>query len=112
MDRSRTVVIAAGMAAVAMVATGCSREVSAEDIEDSIAEQADVQGFPLESVDCPSGLPPEVGAEVICDVVITGLVEVTPGQPEVVDRFQVQVRGVDRGDVRYSMRPLVAGTTE
>ena len=102
---------ALGLAAIVGLASGCAREVSAGDIEDSIREQAQTQGFPLESVDCPEGLPPEPGATIICEVVITGEVEIVPGQPEVVDRFRVEVRGVDGGQARYSMTPLTRTMT-
>jgi len=88
-----------------LLTTGCSREVSAGDLEGSIAEQAELQGFELESVDCPGGLPPEVGATVVCEVVITGAAQS-------IDRFKIEATEVDGDQVRYSLTPLVEGMSE
>ncbi|MCK0111181.1 DUF4333 domain-containing protein [Ornithinimicrobium sp. F0845] len=105
MGTVRKGMVLASLGAVVLLASGCSREVSAGDIEDSIAEQAEIQGFELESVDCPGGLPPEVGAILICEVVITG-------EAEAIDRFRIEATEVDGDQVSYTLTPLTAGMSE
>ncbi|GAA1158025.1 DUF4333 domain-containing protein [Ornithinicoccus hortensis] len=106
MSRTRRVPLAAGALALAALGlAGCSQEVSAGDLEDSIREQADAQGLQLESVDCREGLPPEVGATVICDVEIVGVDE-AGGQ---VDRIRVEAVEVNDDEVRFSLEPLAVG---
>lgn len=95
----------AGFALAVLGLAGCSREVSAGDLEDSIREQAQDQGLQLESVDCRDGLPPEVGATVICDVEIVGVDE-AGGQ---VDRIRVEAVEVVDNEVRYDLEPLAEG---
>lgn len=112
MGSARAVPVTVGMAAVALLTTGCGGPVAAEDVEDSITSQAEGRGWTLESVDCPAELPAEVGATMICSVQIPGEVEVSPGEVGIVDRFRVEVRGIDRGTPRYTMYPLVEGVSQ
>lgn len=112
MSRTRAAKVTVGAAAVAVLAGGCGGPVSVADLQASIEQQAERRGWALESVDCPSELPAQVEATVICAVQITGEVEASSGEVGVVDRIQVVVRGIDRGTPRYSMYPLLEGTPE
>lgn len=100
-----------GLPALAVLLAGCGGPVAPEDVEASIERFADDRGWALESADCPSEVPAEVGAIVMCAVEITGDVELESGEVGTVDRVRVVVRGVDRGTPRYSMYPLIEGAT-
>lgn len=103
-NRSSALAVA-GLALAVLGLTGCSQEVSAGDLEDSIREKLGEQGLQVESADCRDGLPPEVGATVICDVEIVGVDE-EGGQ---VDRIRVEAVEVLDGQVRYNLEPLAVG---
>jgi hypothetical protein len=107
MTRRSTTGYAVSLVALAVLLGGCSREVAADDIEASITEQVEQQGLVVQSVDCPAGLPPEVGATVVCDVELTGVDE-TGAE---VDRFRVEVVEVEGDEVRYTLEPLAVGDT-
>lgn len=99
-----------GVAALTVLLAGCGGPVPAADVETSIEELAENSGWALETADCPTEVPAEVGAVVICAVQIQGEIEVAPGEVGVVDRVRVVVRGIDRGTPRYTMHPLTEGT--
>lgn len=101
MKMRRSVLLVAGVAASAGLLSGCSKEVSADDLEATITEEAEAQGLSVTSVDCPEGLAAEVGATLTCDVEMSG--------PQgLYDRYELEVTGVDGNNVEYSLRPLVA----
>lgn len=101
MRMRRGAVLVAGVAALAGVVSGCSKEVSADDLEATITEEAEAQGLSVTSVDCPEGLAAEVGATLTCDVEMTG--------PQgIYDRYELEVTEVDGNNVEYRLRPLLA----
>lgn len=87
---------------------GCSDEVSSDEVNDSIREAMADQGIELSSVSCPSGVPPKVGATVVCPVELVGVDPL--GVP--VDRIRVVVTEVDGNEVRYRLEPLAVGTPD
>lgn len=75
----RRLVCCPGVLAVAVaMLTACTADVSlggaavsAEEVEEQAQEQFSQQ-FPVDSVDCPEGLPAEVGESVTCVLVSEG----------------------------------------
>lgn len=95
-------VLGAGAAVLALLVGGCSKEVAADDLEATITEEAEAMGLTVSSVDCPQGLPAEVGATLTCEVQMTG-----PGGTY--DRYELEVTGVEGNEVQYTLMPLLEG---
>ncbi len=98
-------VLGVAVAALALLVSGCSKEVSADDLEATITEEAEGHGLTVSSVDCPEGLPAEVGATLTCDVQMSG----PEGQ---FDRYELTVTEVDGDNVQYTLMPLLAEDTQ
>lgn len=97
-------VLGVGVAVVALLLGGCSKEVSAEDLEATITKEAEGHGLTVTSVDCPEGLAAEVGATLTCEVQMSG--------PDgLYDRYELEVTEVDGNEVQYSLMPLLEGDT-
>lgn len=92
-------VLLGGLAVVALLMSGCSKEVSAEDLEARITDEAEGLGLTVASVDCPGGLSAEVGATLTCEVEMTG-------PAGTYDRYQLEVTEVDGDTVTYVLAPL------
>lgn len=101
MRTSRGVLLVVGLAAVAGLLGGCSQEVSVEDLEATITEEAEAHGLSVTSVDCPEGLAAEVGATLTCAVQMSG----PQGS---YDRYELEVTEVDGNNVQYNLQPLLA----
>ncbi|WP_194288483.1 DUF4333 domain-containing protein [Ornithinicoccus halotolerans] len=87
---------------------GCSRDVSQEQVEQSIREAMAEQGAVISSLDCPGDLPPELDARMICQVDMDGLLE----SGVEVDRIRVVVTEVAGREVRYRLEPLAVGAPD
>ncbi|WP_162802001.1 DUF4333 domain-containing protein [Ornithinimicrobium murale] len=96
----RGAVLGAGVA-LALLLGGCSKEISTEDLEATITEEAEAHGLSVTSVDCPEGLAAEVGASLTCEVQMSG----PQGD---YDRYELEVTEVDGNNVEYTLLPLLA----
>jgi hypothetical protein len=107
-SRSRRRAAPAGALAALVLLAGCAQEVGASEVEQSIREAMGGQQVMIDSVECPSGLPAEEGAVIICPVTVFGVDDA--GDP--IDRIRVRVTAVEGTEVRYRLEPLAEGVPD
>jgi hypothetical protein len=88
-SRAAALAVTAGLTAV--LVTGCSRSLAAEDIEREIERQLSTQDF-VPEVSCEEDLPGEVGATIQCETTLPDDVEAD---------IVVTATQVDGDQVRY-----------
>ena len=80
---------------LALGLAGCQASVSADDVEEQIAQQLENVGMPADEVNCPDSLPAEVDAEMECTAT-TGGEEAT---------YKVKVTSVENNTVNFDILP-------